>query len=84
MRIMSENSQMYKELAKNIDIEAIITKIFKPFTKNDLNKFLKEFRKISNDNKLCFYFMTAHPGSTIKEAKELRKKAKDSLASRKQ
>ncbi len=35
----------------------------------DLTKFIKEFKQTKK--KLAFYFMTAHPGSGIKEAKEL-------------
>jgi uncharacterized radical SAM protein YgiQ len=37
----------------------------------DIKEFIKKFNKISDGRKLSFYFMTAHPGSTIKEAKEL-------------
>ncbi|MFH1631133.1 MAG: YgiQ family radical SAM protein [Candidatus Aenigmatarchaeota archaeon] len=36
----------------------------------NLEKFIKEFEEISNCE-LAFYFITAHPGSTIKEAQEL-------------
>src|SRR3989344_3873312 len=38
----------------------------------DLEKFIKEFGEASNCE-LAFYFITAHPGSTIFEAKELAK-----------
>jgi uncharacterized radical SAM protein YgiQ len=37
--------------------------------KGDLNKFMNDFKKTGR--KLSFYFMTAHPGSSMKEAKEL-------------
>lgn len=40
--------------------------------KGDLNSFIKEFEKTGK--KLSFYFMTAHPGSSMKEAEELAKK----------
>ncbi len=36
----------------------------------NLEKFIKEFNEIGKCE-LAFYFMTAHPGSTLKEAKEL-------------
>ncbi|MFH0978824.1 MAG: YgiQ family radical SAM protein [Candidatus Woesearchaeota archaeon] len=42
--------------------------------KGDLDKFIKEFKKDASTKKLSFYFMTAHPGSTIKEARELAEK----------
>ena len=38
--------------------------------RGNLEEFIKEFNKIGKCE-LAFYFMTAHPGSTIKEAKEL-------------
>ncbi len=41
----------------------------------DLNKFINNFKKTKR--KLSFYFMTAHPGSSMKEAKELAKKVKE-------
>ncbi|MGB3458783.1 MAG: YgiQ family radical SAM protein [Halobacteriota archaeon] len=37
--------------------------------KGDLKKFMADFKKTNRE--LSFYFMTAHPGSTMKEAKEL-------------
>jgi uncharacterized radical SAM protein YgiQ len=39
--------------------------------RGDVDNFIKEFSKISDVNRLSFYFMTAHPGSGMKEAKEL-------------
>jgi len=39
--------------------------------KGDLNKFIREFKKTGTNKELSFYFMTAHPGSTMKEAEEL-------------
>ncbi len=39
--------------------------------KGDLKKFLDEFRKIAPEEKLSYYFITAHPGSTEKESREL-------------
>lgn len=43
----------------------------------DLDEFIKNFNEIKSGKKLSFYFMTAHPGSTIKEAKELAKYMKN-------
>ncbi|MCF7861420.1 YgiQ family radical SAM protein [Candidatus Woesearchaeota archaeon] len=37
--------------------------------KGDLRGFIKEFKKTGR--KLSFYYMTAHPGSSMKEAREL-------------
>ena len=37
----------------------------------DLNKFIKMFKAANPKAELSFYFMTAHPGSGIKEAREL-------------
>jgi len=39
--------------------------------KGDLKKFIAEFDRLNTGKELCFYFMAAHPGSTMKEAKEL-------------
>jgi uncharacterized radical SAM protein YgiQ len=39
--------------------------------KGDLNEFIKFFNSRKSSHKLSFYFMTAHPGSSMKEAKEL-------------
>lgn len=39
--------------------------------KGDLNKFIHEFNKIKTNKSLAFYFMLAHPGCGMKEAKEL-------------
>ena len=39
--------------------------------KGNFKKFLEIVEKKHGKNKLSFYFMTAHPGSGIKEAKEL-------------
>ena len=39
--------------------------------KGDLDRFIKDFSRIAGKNRLSFYFMTAHPGSSMKEAKEL-------------
>ncbi len=38
--------------------------------KGNLDKFIKEFNEIGKCE-LAFYFITAHPGSTMREAKEL-------------
>jgi uncharacterized radical SAM protein YgiQ len=43
--------------------------------KNSLNKFIEDFKKL-NCGELSFYFMTAHPGSSMKEAEELAKAIK--------
>lgn len=37
----------------------------------DLQKFLKDFKRLDSGKEVSFYFMTAHPGSSMKEAKEL-------------
>jgi uncharacterized radical SAM protein YgiQ len=42
--------------------------------KGELKKFIGEFKKYAKGKKLSFYFMTAHPGSTMSEAKELAEK----------
>lgn len=39
--------------------------------KGDLKKFIKMFDDMKSSKKLSFYFMTGHPGSSMKEAKEL-------------
>lgn len=39
--------------------------------KMDLNKFLEIYKKTGAKRKLSFYFITAHPGSTMDEAEEL-------------
>lgn len=40
----------------------------------NLDRFIHEFKKYAPDTKLSFYFMTAHPGSTMKEAELLGQK----------
>jgi len=42
--------------------------------RGDLKKFIKDFSKTGR--KLSFYFMTAHPGSSMKEARELAREIK--------
>lgn len=44
--------------------------------KGDLKKFIEDFRKTGTKKELAFYFMIAHPGSTMKEAEELAKAVK--------
>lgn len=39
--------------------------------KGDLNQFISEFKNVKTNKGICFYFMTAHPGSGMKEAKQL-------------
>ena len=39
----------------------------------DINKFLAKFKKANPLKDVAFYFMTAHPGSGMKEAEELAK-----------
>jgi uncharacterized radical SAM protein YgiQ len=41
--------------------------------KGDLNRFIEEFQKTGTKKRLSFYFMTAHPGCGVPEAKELAK-----------
>lgn len=43
--------------------------------KGSLDKFISDFKKL-DCGELAFYFMTAHPGSSMKEAKELASKIK--------
>jgi uncharacterized radical SAM protein YgiQ len=43
--------------------------------KGNLDKFISDFKKL-NCKELSFYFITAHPGSTIAHAKELKEKIK--------
>lgn len=42
--------------------------------KGELQKFIKDFNTYAKGKKLSFYFMTGHPGSSMKEAKELAEK----------
>jgi uncharacterized radical SAM protein YgiQ len=44
--------------------------------KGDVNEFIERFRKLGC-GELSFYFMVAHPGTTMKEAKELADKMKN-------
>lgn len=39
--------------------------------RGDLQKFIKDFKNTGTKKELSFYFMVAHPGSGMKEAKEL-------------
>jgi len=39
--------------------------------KGDVFKFISDFKRLSKGKQLSFYFMTAHPGSSMKEAEEL-------------
>lgn len=39
--------------------------------KGNLKEFIKKFNDLKSDKELSFYFMTAHPGSDMKEAEEL-------------
>ena len=43
--------------------------------RGNLKKFIQDFKKTGKN--LSFYFMTAHPGSSMKEAKELAKAVKE-------
>jgi uncharacterized radical SAM protein YgiQ len=43
--------------------------------KGNLDEFMEKFKKL-NCGELSFYFMVAHPGSTLENAKELAKKIK--------
>jgi len=43
--------------------------------KGNLDEFIKKFREAGCGD-LAFYFMTAHPGSSMKEARELKEKIK--------
>lgn len=52
--------------------ENVNKKVLKLMNKQgDFPKFLKEFKKIAPEDRLSYYFITAHPGSTKKDAKEL-------------
>jgi uncharacterized radical SAM protein YgiQ len=39
--------------------------------KESLQRFISEFKKIGKESQLSYYFMTAHPGETLKETKQL-------------
>jgi uncharacterized radical SAM protein YgiQ len=39
--------------------------------KGDLDAFIRQFKKFNPGAEISFYFMNAHPGSTLKEAREL-------------
>jgi uncharacterized radical SAM protein YgiQ len=78
------DKEFLKELMENhifntlrIAPEHISTNVLKLMNKNkgNLNEFIKEFEKIKNTANrkydISFYFITAHPGSSMKEAKEL-------------
>jgi uncharacterized radical SAM protein YgiQ len=41
--------------------------------KGDIKKFIEEFNKTGTKKELAFYFMVAHPGSSLKNAEELSK-----------
>jgi uncharacterized radical SAM protein YgiQ len=43
----------------------------------DFRKFIKDFIKTGTKKQLSFYFMTAHPGSRMKEAEDLAKAIKN-------
>ena len=43
----------------------------------DLPKFIEDFKNLKTSKKLSFYFMTAHPGSGMKEANELHEAMKE-------
>jgi len=79
------SSKLLKEIAENhvsgklrIAPEHVNKNVLKLMNKDRGNykEFLNEFRRHNKKDKLSFYFMTAHPGSGIKEAKELSKELK--------
>jgi uncharacterized radical SAM protein YgiQ len=53
--------------------EHVNKKVLQLMNKNrsDLRKFLEQYKKMNARKKLSFYFITAHPGSGMNEAKEL-------------
>lgn len=57
--------------------EHVNEEVLKLMNKNsgNLDNFIKDFNKIGYD-KLVFYFMVAHPGCSMKEAKQLAEKIK--------
>jgi uncharacterized radical SAM protein YgiQ len=78
------SSEYIKEMAQHhildtlrIAPEHVNNKVLRLMNKNkgDLKGFIKEFKK--TDRKLSFYYMTAHPGSSMKEAKELAEAVKN-------
>ncbi len=78
-------SELIKQIALNhtsgqirISPEHVNKKVLQLMNKDkgDYKKFIKEFRKHNKKDKIVFYFMTAHPGSGIKEAKELAQELK--------
>lgn len=56
-------------------VDEDVLRLMNKGTPNNLDKFLKDFNKIGC-GELTFYFMTAHPGSSMNEARELAKKIK--------
>jgi len=68
-----EMAQFHTYDTLRIAPEHINKKILKLMNKDkgNLNQFIEEWKKHSKGKKLSFYYMTAHPGSTMKEAQEL-------------
>lgn len=59
--------------------EHVSPSVLKAMNKNkgSLKKFLTTFKELKSNKQLSYYFMTAHPGSTMEHAKELANKIKD-------
>ncbi len=80
------NTQLIKQIANEhvsgqlrIAPEHVNKNVLKLMNKHkgDYKDFVKKFRKYNKRDRIVYYFMTAHPGSGIKEAKELAKELKD-------
>ncbi|MFW6449979.1 MAG: YgiQ family radical SAM protein [Nanoarchaeota archaeon] len=78
-------TELIREIAKNhtpgqirIAPEHVNEKVLKLMNKNRGNwqEFVKQFNKYNKKAQIAYYFITAHPGSGMNEAKELAKKIK--------
>lgn len=74
------SSEFIKQLALHhtsgkvrIAPEHVNEKVLELMNKNkgNFHDFIREFRKHNKKDEISFYFMTAHPGSSMKEAKKL-------------
>ena len=84
IRFDMATSDYIKEIARNhisgklkIAPEHVNSKVLELMNKKagNLDAFIREFNKLGCGH-LAFYFMTAHPGSSMKEARELAEKIK--------
>jgi uncharacterized radical SAM protein YgiQ len=77
MKELVDNGHIYDTL--RIAPEHVSKNVLQLMNKDygDLNKFIQFFNSLKSKFKLSFYFMTAHPGSTIKEVEELARVTKE-------